>query len=82
MNVEIPKEMRHFAQLKILTENARNHNERCGNFPLEGIGMEKEREEEGGERSKSRAEDQRKTKGAKSTEVEEEEEQAEMWTTT
>ena len=25
MNVEIPKEMRHFAQLKIWTENAREH---------------------------------------------------------
>ena len=31
VHVEIPKEVRHFAQLKILTEYGRGHNERYGN---------------------------------------------------
>ena len=55
--------MRHFVQLKILTDNAGANNERHGNSLW--TEAEKERTVEGGERSKAGAEDHRKTKWKK-----------------
>ena len=72
VNVEIPKETRHFAQLKILDENDRNHNERCGNS------FWKWRKSEKTKQVSSRGPTQ--DEGRKNTEVEEE--RAEIWTTT